>query len=147
MQEFQDFKFKIEKIEILHFSISSFSIDKIKSIDSPVFQFTSGFFFNQPDIIGNDVKVEVFVDNSKSENICTLMTRFQYKIKDIEKFIPKDSKEINIPDDLLRELLRFSISTVRGIFFAKTEGTLLKDVHIPPIDISKMEKIKPENTK
>jgi len=49
-----------------------------------------------------------------------------------------DDNKYKLPIDFIRHLALLSISTIRGIVYAKTEDSKLKGIILPSIDVSKL---------
>lgn len=63
--------------------------------------------------------------------------KFEYHViglKNVIKVLDEEKKTIEIPDNILLMLLGSSLSTIRGILFAKNAGTPLENFYYPIID-------------
>ena len=114
-------------------------MEEASKIDKNTFEFniSIGMYANpEQKIIGYNVFVDVFTDKSKSIKISELATQIIYEIVNFNEAISKDEakKVLNIPDIFITTLISIALSTTRGIFAAKTEGSVLDGVYIPIMD-------------
>lgn len=141
-----DITFRIVSIKTLKFLVEN--TDEAVKIDKATFEFNiSVAMFADPlkKIIGFNIAVEVFTDKSKLLKVSELVTQTIYEIVNFDSAISHDEtkKLINIPDPFMTTLLSIALSTSRGIFAAKTEGSLLDGVYIPVMDPKVFKPIDP----
>jgi len=132
-----DITFRIASIKTLKFLIEN--IDEAIKIDKATFEFNiSVAMFADPikKIIGFKNVIEVFTDKSKMVKAGELVAQIIYEIINFDEVILHDEskKLINIPDTFMTTLMSIALSTTRGVFAAKTEGSLLDGVYIPVLD-------------
>lgn len=129
--------FKIASIKTLKFLIDNVEAATKTAITSFEFNLSiASFVDSSKKIIGFNVIVDVFTDKSLSVKVSELITQIVYDIVNFEQVVyhDKDKKELKIPDPFMTTLLSIALSTTRGIFAAKTEGSVLDKVYIPVLD-------------
>lgn len=141
-----DITFRIASIKTLKFLIEN--IDEAIKIDKATFEFNiSVAMFADPlkKIIGFNIAVEVFTDKTKQLKLSELVTQTVYEIVNFNDVISHDeaNKLINIPDPFMTTLISIALSTSRGIFAAKTEGSVLSGVYIPVMDPKAFKPVNP----
>jgi hypothetical protein len=132
-----DITFRIASIKTTKFLIEN--IEEANKTDKATFEFniSIGMFANpEQKIIGYNVFTDVFTDKTKLLKVSELATQIIYDIINFDEVISKDEtkKVLNIPDIFITTLISIALSTTRGIFAAKTEGSVLDGVYIPIMD-------------
>lgn len=132
-----DITFRIASIKTTKFLIEN--IEEATKIDKATFEFniSIGMFANpEQKIIGYNVFTDVFTDKTKLLKVSELATQIVYDIINFDEVISRDEvkKVLNIPDIFITTLISIALSTTRGIFAAKTEGSVLGGVYIPIMD-------------
>jgi len=132
-----DITFRIASIKTIKFAIEN--IEEKTKIDKATFEFNISIgMFADPEqkIIGYNVFTDVFTDKTKLIKVSELATQIIYDIVNFNEVISRDevNKVLNIPDVFITTLISIALSTTRGIFAAKTEGSVLDGVYIPILD-------------
>ena len=66
-----------------------------------------------------------------------LVVENEFEVKPLSKILKRDEdKYFNIPVEILRTILSFSTSTLRGILFEKSKGTIIQNEIYPLFDPS-----------
>ena len=75
------------------------------------------------------------------ESYCDLVIENEFEIKQLSKILIKNkAKEFNVPVEILRTLVSMSSSTMRGILYEKSKGTMIQNEIYPIFDPSKIIK-------
>ncbi len=135
--------FKISSIKTLKFFIDN--IDEIRQIDRKSFHFniTLGTLINpQTKLIGFDVIQVVYLDKELTRKVGELNSRIEFEIINFEEVVQHNEKikEIKVPDQVMTTLISISLSTARGIFASKVEGSALEGVYMPIVNPSTFKK-------
>lgn len=77
------------------------------------------------------LRVKMFGDKLKSEILMEVEGSNIFALKDFKKLTKVEGKSVTIPRTLIANLLGISISNMRGIMIAKSEGTPLADAILP----------------
>lgn len=136
--------FRISSIKTIRFNIDN--SEDIRNIDRKSFFFniSLGTLINPANkIIGFDVIQFVSLDKEMSNKVCELISHIDFEIVNFDEIVQKTDKinEIKIPDQIMLTLISISLSTARGIFAAKVEGSALEGVYMPVIDPATFKKI------
>ena len=136
--------FRISSIKTIRFNIDN--SEEIRNIDRKSFFFniSLGTFINPTNkIIGFDVIQFVSLDKEMSNKVSELISHIEFEIVNFDEIVQKSEKlnEIKIPDQIMLTLISISLSTARGIFAAKVEGSALEGVYMPVIDPATFKKI------
>jgi len=127
--------FFIKSIEILSFSINS----KEKPLPEQLtFKFNVRLEFKTND----DLNYLYLITHIDIENVDLSIMVGQlsvsciFQIENISKKIKiKDNHSIDIPTELLEELIEVSVSTTRGVMFSTFKGTFLHNAVLPIMDV------------
>ncbi|GJQ44132.1 MAG: hypothetical protein D8M26_13565 [Ignavibacteriae bacterium] len=136
--------FRISSIKTVRFNIDN--SEEVRNIDRKSFFFniSLGTYINPGDKkIGFDVIQFVSLDKEMSNKVSELISHIEFEIVNFDEVVQKSDKlnEIKIPDQIMLTLISISLSTARGIFAAKVEGSALEGVYMPVIDPSTFKKI------
>lgn len=129
--------FRVSQIQTLKFSIDN-SL-KPESIDKDKLQFDVGigiFFEPSNKTVNIDTMVNIFLDDQRAQKVCEAVVRTAFDIKNFEEVFTLEGESIKGPDMVVKNLIAMSVSSARGMLAAKTEGSILAGVYLPPIDIS-----------
>lgn len=122
---------KTEQFAILEENYS----DKKKSVD-----FGTGIQFmidSENKFIGSVVRIS-FEQGKKSFLKIDVSCHFKIEDDSWNTLINKKQQTLTIPKGFLAHLAMITVGTLRGILFAKTEGTLFNKFIIPTIDVASM---------
>ncbi len=67
-------------------------------------------------------------------SLLELVVLSDFVIKDMKNVVEIRNEAVHIPDELLINLVRITYSSIRGIVFAKTQGSYLNKFILPLID-------------
>lgn len=65
--------------------------------------------------------------------IAELIFKVEFEIQNLNDFVTEED-EVNIPDSLVVTLFSISYSTMRGVFYEKSRGTMAERLILPIID-------------
>lgn len=122
---------KTEQFAILEENYS----DKKKSVD-----FGTGIQFmidSESKFIGSVVRIG-FDQGKKSFLKIDVSCHFKIEDDSWNTFINKKQQTLTIPKSFLAHMAMITVGTLRGILFAKTEGTIFNKFIIPTIDVASM---------
>lgn len=122
---------KTEQFAILEENYS----DKKKSVD-----FGTGIQFmidSESKFVGSVVRIS-FDQGKKSFLKIDVSCHFKIEDDSWNTFINKKQQTLTIPKGFLAHLAMITVGTLRGILFAKTEGTIFNKFIIPTIDVASM---------
>lgn len=142
--------FRISSIKTLKFYIDNLSVVANAKNESFEFNISLAVFIDSvKNNVGFDIVFDVYSDKSKSIQLCELITRTEYNIINFQDVIkPKStSNQFEIPDQFMLTLVSIALSTTRGIFAAKIEGSALSNVIMPVVDPKTFIKISPPGIK
>lgn len=109
--------------------------DKKKSVD-----FGTGIQFmidSEGKFIGCIVRIS-FDQGKKSFLKIDVSCHFKIDDSSWDTFINKKQQTLTIPKGFLAHMAMITVGTLRGILFAKTEGTIFNKFIIPTIDVASM---------
>ena len=143
-----DITFRISSIKTLKFTIDN--TEELSKTDRKSFHFniTLGTFVNPLNkIIGFDVIQEVSLDKEMSNKVSELISRIESEIINFDEVVHKNAEinELKIPDQVMLTLISISLSTSRGIYAAKVEGSALEGVYMPVVNPATFKKIPSPN--
>jgi len=132
-----DVTFRILSIKTLKFTIDNNEV--VSKTDRKLFKFNISLatFFNPKNkIVGFDIIQAVFLEEDMTQKVSELISRIEFEIVNFEEVIKhnEDQKKINVPDQIMMTLISISLSTARGIFAAKVEGSALEGVYMPIVN-------------
>jgi hypothetical protein len=122
---------KTEQFAILEENYS----DKKKSVD-----FGTGIQFmidSESKFVGSVVRIS-FDQGKKSFLKIDVSCHFKIEDDSWNTFINKKQQTLTIPKGFLAHMAMITVGTLRGILFAKTEGTIFNKFIIPTIDVASM---------
>lgn len=136
-QKIIDISFGISSIKTLKFMIEN--IEQATKIDKATLEFNISvamFVDPQKEIIGFNVIIDIFLDKNKTLKVSELITQVVYHIVNFDEVIKPNIDKIglDIPNQFITTLISIALSTSRGIFAAKTEGSVLDGVYMPIVD-------------
>jgi len=126
----------ITKVEIVTFTMTN---EALKYKNGEIFGFDISMSFNSPtknDIFSMTLDIDVVKDQQKPVKLAKLKIKNTFLIKNFEAFLhpPKiQGGQPEIDGGLIVYCLDLSISTARGAWSAKTEGTPLESIVLPII--------------
>jgi hypothetical protein len=143
-----DITFRISSIKTLKFTIDN--TEEVRKTDRKLFHFniTLGTFINPLNkLIGFDVIQEVSLDKTMSNKVSELISRIEFEIVNFDEIVQKSEElnELKIPDQVMLTLISISLSTSRGVFAAKVEGSALEGVYMPVVNPATFKKIPSPN--
>jgi hypothetical protein len=132
-----DVSLRISSIKTHKFSIDN--TDEIRKTDRKSFHFNIaiGTFFNPKNkIIGFDVIQDLYLDKELTKKVSELISRIEFEIINFEDVVKHNEKlkKIKVPDQIMITLISISLSTARGIFASKVEGSALEGVYMPIVN-------------
>lgn len=138
-----DITIRINSIKTLKFSVNN--TDQARQLDRNLFQFNiavSTFIHPPTHIIGFDVIQDIFLDKEMTNKVSELISRMEFELVNFDEVVKKDEAQnsVNVPDQVMMMLLSISLSTARGIFASKVEGSALEGVYTPILDPTKFVK-------
>jgi len=77
--------------------------------------------------------VSCFVDDAQGD-LGKFKSSCIFYIPQLEKYIDKETKALNLPEQFLISINSISISTTRGLMFSFLKGTFLHNAVIPIVD-------------
>ncbi len=125
--------FGIKEIKTIRFSFNDIpDSDSIKTHDVQ-FQILPASFFNyEENIVGFDIILTAYIKVKQNKSVCELITRVSFIVNNLKEIVPEENKNTpKLPDQFIQTLLSISLSTTRGILFAKTEGSNLNKYYLP----------------
>jgi len=139
-----DVTFRISSIKTLKFLLDN--TEAAVKTDRKAFHFniTLGTFVNPSNkIIGFEVIQDVFLDKELTQKVSELISRIEFEILNFDEVVKhnKQTKELNIPDQIMVTLISISLSTSRGIFASKVEGSALEGVYMPIVNPLSFKKL------
>ncbi len=136
--------FNIREIQTLKFSIDN--LMKQDSFDKSKLQFGIGVGvrFDPPrrEVIV-DTAVDIFCDEQRTRKISESITRVTFAIENFDEVFKVKENQISAPDAVMKTLVSMAVSSTRGILAAKTEGSILNGVYLPPVDPSSFRPMPP----
>lgn len=141
-----DVTIRISSIKTLKFSLDN--TDEARNADRKSFHFNISLATTinpQLKIIGFDVIQDVYLDQELTNKVCELISRIEFEILNFDDIILDDKqlKKLKIPDQLMTTLISISLSTARGIFASKVEGSALEGVYMPIVNPAAFKKVAP----
>jgi len=131
-----EIKFKLSKIETLHFEKSR--VKKNLSLDIIDIQINLNFEVNfQQKSIGTIFGVKYF---EEEKNLIELFVKLVFEIEQETWQKLHEGNSIKIPRDFARHLAVLSVGTARGILHCKTEKTVYNKLVLPPINLTEVIK-------
>lgn len=124
----QTIPYKIGQIKI-----SQFAVFPDKYINGEEVQIHASFSFGHSVALDSIRCTAAFSFLQKEELLLTSETQCFFNIA--SEGIEQLRKEHEIPVDFLRYMATIATGTVRGIIHAKTEGTVLNTIILPPINL------------
>ncbi len=125
--------FGIKEIKTIRFSLNDIpELDSIQN-ENVHFQIIPATFVNYEEkIIGFDIIITVYVDKEVKKIVCELIARVSFIVNNLKDIVPGKGKNApKLPDHFMQTLLSISLSTIRGILFSKTEGSILNKFYLP----------------
>jgi hypothetical protein len=139
--------FGIKEIKTLKFNLSN--LPEVSNISKDKFKFEvfpATFIGYEESIIGFDVIIHIFIEEPSRKDICELIVRIIYDVINLHEIVPAESKASpQIPEGFMHTLLSISLSTSRGVLFAKTEGSVLNGVSLPILNPLGFKLVKPNS--
>ena len=138
-----DITFRISSIKTLKFTIDN--TEEARNTDRKSFHFNIalGTAINTKNkVIGFEVIQDVYLDKELTKKVSELISRIEFEIINFEEVVKHDEKlkEIKIPDQVKTTLISISLSTSRGIFASKVEGSVLEGVYMPIVNPAAFKK-------
>lgn len=65
---------------------------------------------------------------------------FAFGFDDLKSFISPETKNVQLPGNVLERLLDLAISTARGIIIAKSTGSFINKYYLPVFDVKRLLK-------
>lgn len=132
-----DVTFRISSIKTLKLLLDN--TDEASKTDRNDFQFNislTTFLDPVNKIIGFNVIQDIFIDKELTKKVCELITRIEFNVENFKEIVTHNDKikEFRIPDQFMMTLISISLSTSRGIFAAKVEGSALEGVYMPVVN-------------
>jgi len=139
-----DISYQIRKINDVSFSMKNMPLEIKKGLDKD--------FFNVFIQVGikvapkNDLIIilPTIIYSYKDEEYLNYVYALEYKVSDFIKNFGEDSGTVNIPNDLLKQLIGVAVSTGRGLIAEKTASSNLRDFYLPVVDPNNLLKQKSE---
>lgn len=138
---------KVFEIKILQIKVLSFSFINKDSLENPNlneneinYKYKSKIELKvniDTEIVDIKFSLKVFLPNKKSE-IINLEVLSSYHFKDLKSFEIKEN-EVEIPEDLIENLVMSSISNTRGVLAVKVNETGFKNIIIPLIQMNELK--------
>ena len=142
--------FGITEINLISFTFSDYAVENKKLLPFDGYEFQFKFDLSIDEIkkqCGATFFIELFERRSITEKIqlAELQSHLLFTIENFHDVIKKAENDVNflIPDQILGLLAGLSLSTNRGIFAAKMDGTIYENAIIPVIDSSSFIPPKP----
>lgn len=126
---------KIIAIKTLKFLINN--TEEALKTDRSNFQFNialATYISIQKQVIGFKVIIDLYTDKEMKNKVAELIVAIEYNISNFEKVVIKKEKEITVAEFVMPTLISIAISTARGIFASKIEGSALEGVYLPIIN-------------
>ena len=143
---------EIKKLDIRYanINVSKFSqFDLENEFDKeakPLVNFNSNFQFKvfpDKEIITCIVSVNVSIIKT-GESFCDLNVENDFEVKPLAKIVKTEEEgKFDVPTEILRTIVSLSISTVRGILYEKTKGSIIQGEIYPLINPSSLFEKKP----
>lgn len=133
---------KITAIKTLKFLINN--TDEASKTDRSNFQFNislATYISMEKKTIGFDVILDLFIDKEMKNHVAEFISRIDYSIINFENVVIKKEKEIVIADSVMMTLISIALSTARGMFASKIEGSALEGVYLPILNPSNFKPI------
>ncbi len=132
-----DITFKIVDIRTLKFLINN--IAEAYKADKSEFEFNiSAATFSDASLktISINILIDVYTDKTRQHKVSELITQMVYEIVNFDEVVKIDSVKntLEIPDNFVTTLFSIALSTSRGIFAAKTEGSALSGAFLPVLN-------------
>ncbi len=134
----------IREIQTLKFSIDNSM--KQDSFDKSKLQFGIGVGvrFDPPKHeVSIDTMVDIFCDEQRTSKISESITRVKFGIENFDEVFTVKENQISAPDAVMNTLVSMAVSSTRGMLAAKTEGSILSGVYLPPVDPSSFRPMAP----
>lgn len=138
---------KVFEIRILKINVLSFSFISKESLENPIideneinykYKSNIGLKVNPNDeIIDVKISLKVFLPKKKNE-IINLEVLSSYHFKDLKSFIIEEN-EVELPEDLMKNLILTSISNTRGVLAVKVSETGFKNIILPLIQMNELK--------
>lgn len=128
---------RIASIKTLKFLIDN--SDEASKTDRASFQFNIALatYINvEKKTIGFDVILDLFTDKEMKNHVAEFISRIEYAIVNFEHAVVKKEKEIVVADGVMITLISIALSTARGMFASKIEGSALEGVYLPILNPS-----------
>ncbi len=74
----------------------------------------------------------------KETCLLSCVTKFDYRINNLASILISEKNTLKIPDYILEKTTALSISSIRGIIIAKTEGSFINKFYLPLFDSKKI---------
>ena len=125
--------FGIKEIKTIRFSLNDIPETETVKNENVQFQILPASFFNyEENLIGFDIVLTAYIKGKQNKSVCELITRISFVINNLKEIVPEENKNTpNLPDHFMQTLLSISLSTTRGVLFAKTEGSVLNKYYLP----------------
>lgn len=133
---------KITSIKTLKFLINN--TDEASKTDRGNFQFNislATYISIEKKTIGFDVILDLFTDKEMKNRVAEFISRIEYSIVNFENAVIQKEKEIVIADGLMTTLISIALSTARGMFASKIEGSALEGVYLPILNPSNFKQL------
>ena len=130
----QQILYKYVKVETEQFAI--FEENFKQDVTDSMFQVETYFSFNQAQgVLVNRMAVIVL---QQSSVILKIAMMDYFKIAEESLSALTNDNRINFPQSFLQQLASLSFGTLRGVLVAKTEGTKLSNLILPPTYIGNL---------
>lgn len=131
-------KYQLKNIEIIeqHLYILNKPLDKIVNYNFDINLEHSVDVINKNLIVNTSISI-LKEDDEKLGSFRSLCI---FHIENLESFVVKKTKQIDLPKDFITTLNSISISTTRGLLFSNFRGTILHSAILPIVDPSSFYK-------
>ncbi|RCW89788.1 hypothetical protein [Winogradskyella arenosi] len=128
-------------IRYANINVSKFSQfdlkDEFDKESKPLVNFNSNFQFKvfpDKEMITCIVSVNVSIIET-GESFCELNVENEFEIKPLAKIVKIEAEDKhNVPTEILRTIVSLSVSTVRGILYEKSKGSIIQGEVYPLIN-------------
>lgn len=135
-------EFQVKGIEIIEFQLSPPSNPKqvIKTFNYKIN--IEHKIIEEKKWFVNQVYIEIYGDSEEEVILGKLKTAMSFEVNNFSDFVDKESKAINIPENIIITFNSVAISTTRGIMFSQFRGTHLHNAILPIVDPNSFKKQK-----
>lgn len=131
-------KYQLKNIEIIeqHLYILNKPLDKIVNYNFDINLEHSVDVINKNLIVNTSISIH----KEDDEKLGSFRSLCIFHIENLESFVVKKTKQIDLPKDFITTLNSISISTTRGLLFSNFRGTILHSAILPIVDPSSFYK-------